>query len=338
MNCKQCGQEIRDTAKFCKNCGAPVQQEVIGSEGDSQAAAAGRNVFWQAHKKTFLLTVIVVLVFCAGVATALFLPDFIKDKTEHQKPAVVKKTVSSVDLQDVYEIEDNRLVLDPLSVSYKDGTSQLLTDYKVYIDTTLYEAVDGAIAAENLYDGKHLVRLEWQQEGKAYQYEKTVTMEHKKDTWEKYVDLVGKTGKEISAAYGPLGEPIFAGLGEEDWGYAYADVPSLSMQVCFPVSILDRMGEPEDYGQSDAQCVEMSGTLDAFFYNLESEMSLEDLANILNLTLTESEAGGCTGTLSDGKLIYIGEGQVLDGIYTPDTQVRVTASEEDQPKFLDQIF
>lgn len=338
MNCKQCGQEIRDTAKFCKNCGAPVQQEVIGSEGDNQDAAAGQNVFWQAHKKTFLLMVIAVLVFCAGVAAALLLPDLIKDKTENKKPAAPKKTVSSVDLQDVYEMEENQLVLDPLSASYEDGTTQLLTDYKVYIDAVLYDAVDGSIAAEDLYDGKHLVRLEWQQEGKAYQYEKTVTMEHKKDTWEKYLDLVGKTGKEIAAAYGPLGEPIFAGLGEEDWGYAYTDVPSISIQVCFPVSLLDRMGEPEDYGQLDVQCVEMSGTLGTFFYNLESEMTLEDLANILNLTLTESEAGGCTGTLASGKLIFIGEGQVLDGIYTPDTQVRISAGEEDQPKFLDQIF
>ncbi|MCI9596044.1 MAG: zinc-ribbon domain-containing protein [Firmicutes bacterium] len=338
MNCKQCGQEMRENAKFCKNCGAPIQQESAGLEGNSQDTDAGLWLFLRTRKKKFLLATAAVLVFSAGAAAALFLPDLIKDKTENQKPAVVKKTVSSVDLQDVYEMEDNKLVLDPLSVSYEDGTSQLLTDYRVYIDTLLYEMADGAIAAEDLYDGKHLVRLEWQQEGKAYQYEKTVTMEHKKDTWEKYVDLVGKTGKEIVAAYGPLGEPIFAGLGEEDWGYAYADVPSLSIQVCFPVSILDRMGEPEDYGQSDAQCVEMSGIMDTFFYNLESEMSLEDLANTLNLTLAESEAGGCTGTLSDGKLIYIGEGQVMDGIYTPDTQVRVSASEEDQPKFLDQIF
>ncbi len=338
MNCRQCGQEIRDTAKFCKNCGAPVQQEAAAQEGTVQNADAGQGVFWQVHKKRLLLVIIGVLVFCAGVAAALLLPDLMKDKAEDQKPATVKKTVSSVDLQDVYEMEDNKLVLDPLSVSYEDGTSQLLTDYKVYIDTVLYEPVDGAIAAENLYDGKHFVRLEWQQESEAYEYEKTVTMEHKKDTWEKYPDLVGKTGKEIAGAYGALGEPIFAGLGEEDWGYAYADVPSIAVQVCFPVSLLDRMGEPEDYGQSDVQCVEMSGTLDAFFYNLESEMSLEDLANILNLTLAESEAGGCTGTLADGKLIYIGEGQVLDGIYTPDTQMRVSASEEDQPKFLDQIF
>lgn len=356
MNCRQCGYEIRDTANFCKNCGAPVEHahekamepQRHDSQGEdikaTQDTAHGLppdpgSGFWQIHRTKILLAAAAILILCAAGAAFLFLNGSGKSDTKEQLPAVSKKTVSSVDLQDVYEMEENRLVLDPLTVSYEDGTSLQLTAYKVYIDTVLYEAAeDGAIDGENLYEGKHLVRLEWQEKGQTYQYEKTVAMEHKKDTWEKYVDLVGKTGKEIAAAYGAMGEPVFAGLGEEDWGYAYADVQSLSIQVCFPVSILDQLGHLEDYGQSDIQCVEMSGTMDTFFYNLESEMTLEYVANTLNLTLAELENGGCEGTLSDGKRIFIGEGQVMDGIYTPDVQVRVCVSEEEKLGFLEQLF
>lgn len=337
MNCKRCGQEIRETANFCKNCGTPVEQEVAAVAAKCENNR-NRSLWHMGRAK--ILVAAAVLVFCAAIAVALFLSNLMKEEQQAQKQtqAASKKTVSSVDLQEFYEIEENRLVLDPLFVSYDDGTSHQLEHYKVAIDAVPYEQKDGAINGEDLYDGKHLVRLEWQYEGHSYQYEKTVAMEHKKDTWEKYVDLVGMTGKEIAAAYGSLGEPIFAGLGEEDWGYAYADVPSLSIQVCFPVSLLDQLDKPEDYGQSDAQCVEMSGTMSTFFYNLESEMSLEDVANILGLTLAESEAGGCTGTLPDGKRITIGEGQAVEGIYTPDMQVRVSVSEEERPRFLDKVF
>lgn len=330
MYCNQCGHKIKDTANFCKWCGEPIDATEETSERKRKLVR-----FFYLHKNKMLLIFIAVLLAC-GIGTAAFvlLPDLLPRQQSSQQSAGVK-TVSNVDLKENYEIEDNKLNLDPLYATYEDGTVHELMDYDVYIDTVLFEKSDNVIDASSLYDGKHLMRLEWKQGEQTYEFEKTVRLEHKKDTWEKYVDLVGMSGKEIAAAYGALSEPVYGELREGEWGYAYVEVASLSLQACFPAGLLDREA---DYSGSDSPCLEMSGTLNTLFYNMESDMSMEDLEAALELSLTSLDGGGCMGTLSDGKQIYIGQGQAVDGVYTPDSTVRVTVSDDERQTLLERIF
>ena len=67
-------------------------------------------------------------------------------------------------------------------------------------------------------------------------------------------------------------------------------------------------------------------------------MSLSRLSEILEVTLSNSSGGGCTGVLGSGNLIYIGTGEVSDDIYTPDTTVKVTVSESKKEEILDYFF
>lgn len=332
MYCNQCGSEMKDGANFCKRCGAPADKaEEPVSERERRIVR-----FLYTYKKRILVFVLIGLVLCgAGVWAAVFFMGNSSAGNGTDKPAAAVKLAREVDLKDDYEIENGRLVLDPLHATYEDGSVQELTNYAVYIDTANYAIKDGAVDAAELYDGKHLFKLEWSRDGKKYKYEKTVGTEHKKDTWGKYVDLVGMTGKAIAETYGPLGTPEFGSLGSGDWGAAYVNVESASLQAVFPAGLFDR---PDDYSNSDAVCMEMSGTLNTLFYNMEAEMSREDLANTLGISLADSEGGGCMGTLENGKLIYIGGGQVQDGVYTPDTTVRVTVSEEEKGSLFDRLF
>lgn len=334
MYCNQCGYEMKEGANFCKKCGAPMDD----TDGGIFDKLSRITKFIYTYKKRILLIFITVLVLCGAVIGAISVIGGMNSKKEVKKEAAVpvKKTVSSVDLKEIYRIEDNRLVLDPLHAAYSDGTVQELLDYDVYIDTVLCAAEENAINAGELYDGMHLVRLVWTWDGRNYEYEKSVNLEHKKDTWAKYVDLTGMTGKEIADAYGSLGEPEFTEFGEEKWGYAYVDVSQLSLKVCFPAGVFER---DEDYSRSDARCVEMTGPISSFFYNMEPEMSLEDLSSILGMkSLRASEEGGCTGTFSNGSKLFIGAGEVKDGIYTPDTTVHIMASDANQEKIWERLF
>ncbi len=332
MYCNQCGYEMKDSANFCKKCGAPVDD----TDGDLSEGKRRVIRFLYTYKSRILLCVIGALLLCGMVIGAAVLLRNMGTEHKGEKKAVIPtKSVSSVDLKDSYVIEDNRLILGPLYASYDDSTTHELMDYAVSIDAVSCEVVEGVIDATDLYDGKHLVTLEWKQGEKSYEFEKTVSMEHKKDTWEKYEDLTGMTGKEIEAAYGELGALEFGSFQAGNWGYAYGEVRSLSIQACFPVGIFHKQDKEQ---VSDVQCIEMIGTLNTFFYNLETEMNLEDLEDILGLTLTELEGGGCSGTLSNGKLIYIGQEQVQDGVYTPETTVKITLSDEEKGKFWERIF
>ncbi|MCQ4637718.1 zinc-ribbon domain-containing protein [Anaerovorax odorimutans] len=331
MYCSQCGNEMKEGANFCKRCGAPADK------AEEPVSERERHIvrFLYTHKKRIVLFVLIGLVLCgAAVWAAIFFLGGDADAGDKKQAAAVK-IASEVDLKEEYEIEDNKLILDPLHATYEDGSVQELANYEVYIDGLKYQMTEGYIDATELYDGKHLFRLEWKKSRDKYKYEKTVGTEHKKDTWGKYVDLVGMTGKEIAAAYGPLGTPEFGSLGSGNWGYAYVDVEAVSLQAAFPAGILDR---PEDYSASDAVCMEMTGTLGTLFYNIEAEMSKDDLATVLGISLSDSGDGGCTGTLENGKLIYIGSGQGQGGTYTPDTTVRVTVSEEEKGTLLDRLF
>lgn len=332
MYCSKCGREMKEGVNFCKWCGEAADR----TEGEVSEGTRRLVRFFYTYKTRILLIVLAVLVLCAaGVGAWFYFLNGSDGQKSEKKVAAAVKSPRAVDLKDAYEIEDNRLVLDPLYVTYADGTVEELTVYDVYIDTIKYELQDGAIDAAELYDGRHLFRLEWQKNASRYEYEKTIGTEHKKDTWGKYVELPGMSGKEIAAAYGALGAPEFGELTSGDWGYAYVSVDSLSLEAVFPAGILDR---PEDYSDSEAVCIEMSGTLNTLFYNMEQEMSKGDLESLLGISLSESEAGGCVGTLENGKQIYIGSGQVQDGIYTPDTSVRVSVSEEDRGTLLERLF
>lgn len=330
MYCNQCGYKMKDTANFCKKCGAPVDPTDDNlSEGKRKAIR-----FLYTYKNRILLIFIGVLLLCGvGIGAFVFLRDGFQEKEQTKQTAAPVKTVSSVDLKESYEMEDNKLSLDPLYATYDDGTMHELMSYDVYIDSILYEKNENVIDASGLYDGKHLVRLEWKQGEQTYEYEKTINLEHKKDTWEKFVDLVGMTGREIASSYGTLGTPEYGSIGDSDWGYAYADVSALAVRVCFPAGLLDR---EQDYSSSDSQCIEMSASLNTLFYNMESEMDTKSLSKILGITLTEIDGGGCMGALSDGKLIYIGEGQ--GNVYTPDTTARITVSEEERAGFFERLF
>lgn len=331
MYCNQCGHEMKDTANFCKKCGAPVDPTKDISERRRKCVR-----FLYTNKTRILICFIAVLLLCgATIAVVAVTKGMNKDKDQKKQAAVPVKTVSSVDLKDAYEIEDDRLSLDPLHAEYSDGTVQELLEYDVFIDTQQCEIVENAIDAADLYDGKHLIRLEWTQDADAFEYEKTVELEHKKDTWEKYPDLVGMTGKAIAKEYGELGSPEFGDFHEGDWGYAYVALSTRSLKLCFPAGIINKT---EDYNSSDEQCIEVSGTLKDFFYNMEDEMTKDELAEILNLNLYDCEEGGCMDTLNSGKRMYIGVGEVQDGIYTPDTTIRVTVSESDEQKIWDRIF
>lgn len=330
MYCNQCGHEMKDSANFCKKCGAPA-------DPTEEISERRRNCirFLYTYKTRILICFIAVLLLCGAAVAAASMMKGMGGEKEPEKPAVPVKTVSSVDLKDTYEMEDERLVLDPLHATYSDGTIQELLDYDVFIDTKPCEIVENAIDAKDLYDGKHLIRLEWTQDADTFDYEKTVELDHKKDTWEKYPDLVGMTGKAISQKYGELGSPEFGDFHEGDWGYAYVDLQERSLKLCFTSGVINK---PEDYNSSDETCIEVSGTLKDFFYNMEAEMTKERLAEILNLNLYDCEEGGCMDTLNSGKRMYIGVGEVKDGIYTPDTAIRVTVSESEEQKIWDRIF
>ena len=333
MYCNQCGHEMKDTANFCKKCGAPVDPTEEISERKRKCVR-----FLYLYKTRILICLIAALLLCGAAIGALALTRGMsgdKDEKTEKPAAAIVKTVKSVDLKDSYKMEDNRLVLDPLHAQYSDGTVQELLDYDVFIDTQQCEIVENAINAEELYDGEHLVRLEWKQDADVFEYEKTVELEHKKDTWEKYPDLVGMTGKAIAKEYGELGSPEFGDFHEGDWGYAYVELSARSLKLCFPAGLINRT---EDYSGSDETCIEVSGTLEDFFYNMEDEMSRERLAEILNLNLYDCEEGGCMDTLNSGKRMYIGVGEVKDGVYTPDTTIRVTVSESEEQKIWERIF
>ena len=72
-------------------------------------------------------------------------------------------------------MEDDELILEPLTAIYDDVTIDTITGYKVYIDTLEYTMTDGIINGTDLYDGQHLLRLEWKAKEQSFSYEKTVT-------------------------------------------------------------------------------------------------------------------------------------------------------------------
>ena len=326
MYCNQCGSQMKDTANFCKKCGSPMDP----TNGEISERKRQMVKFFYTQKQKLAICTVAALLLCGLGAYALF---WLRDNGQKpETPPISTKKVSAVDLKDAYMIEEDKLILDPLYVTYDDGTKHQLLDYDVYIDTLKCPVKENALEAANLYDGKHLFRLEWISDAKKYKYEKTINTEHKKDTWEKYVDLVGMTGKQIAAAHGSLGTPQFGSLGTENWGIATVAVPSLNLRASFPAGLLS---SPDDYSGSDASCIEMSGTLNTFFYNIEPEMTREDLARILKLTLTDMD-GGCFATLKNGKLLYIESSQ--GGIYTPDAPVRVTVSDDQKAGFFDRLF
>lgn len=327
MFCNKCGCEIKDTASFCKKCGSPVEEEL---KKTSELERKLARLFLT--KRTELLIGLIAVLVIAGAAVVGV--NLWKNQQNQEPEAVVVKVVS-VDLKDEYEMEDDKLILDPLTASYDDGSADTITEYKVYIDTLEYTMTDGIIDGKNLYDGQHLMHLEWLRDGVKYTYEKTVGIKHKMDTWGKYPDIVGRTGKEIAAKYGALTAPEFGRLSEGDWGYAYCNLPALNLRLTFPAGLFDN---PENYGDSDAGCIEMTGTLSDLFYNMESEMSQARLAEILEVTLSQNEGGGCSGALGSGNRIYIGVGEVTDGIYMPTTTVRVTVNDTRQKEIFEYFF
>lgn len=326
MYCNQCGCEINDTAKFCKKCGAIVEDEV---KETSEFERKLIRFFYT--KRKVIAAVLVAAVVIAGAAVGMYLWH---GKTEPGPEGPIPQAVF-IDLKDEYEMEDNELILDPMNAIYSDGTMDVLSDYKVYIDTYEFPVTDGKIDGKDLYDGMHLIRLEWTVGEHEMSYEKTVGIKHKIDTWAKYPNIVGRTGKEISAAYGALSSPEFGKLSEGDWGYAYVKLPALNLRLTFPAGMFDN---PENYGESDAGCIEMTGTLGDLFYNMESEMTPERLAEILGISLSQSSGGGCSGTLENGNQIYIGVGEVSDGIYMPTTTVRVITSESKKQEIFEYFF
>lgn len=329
MYCNQCGYEMKDTANFCKNCGAPVDPTKDISEIHRKVVR-----FLYLNKVRILICFIALLFLCGAAVAAVTVWKH-HGENEKKQTAAAAKTVSSVDLKTSYKMEDNRLVLDPLHATYSDGTVQELLDYQVFVDGQEARIEENAIDAEDLYDRTHLIRLQWTQNGQPFQYEKSVALEHKKETWQKYPDLVGMTGRQISQKYGSMGAPQFGSFHEGDLGRAYVQLSEPPLQLCFPAGILDR---PEDYGDSNEVCIEVSGTLSDFFYNMEPEMSKEELSQILDLNLYDSQEGGCTAVLGSGKRMYIGTGQVQDNVYTPSTSIRVTVSEEDEENLWQQLF
>jgi len=327
MFCNKCGCEINDNAKFCKKCGSPVEEEL---KETSELERKIVRIFYT-KRKALLITLIAVLVTAGAAVVGVTLW---QDQDEKEPEKIIVNVVS-VDLKEEYEMEDDELILDPLTAIYDDGTIDTITEYKVYIDTLEYTKTDGIINGTDLYDGQHLLRLEWKAKEQTFSFEKTVAIKHKLDTWGKYPDIVGRTGQEISAVYGALSVPEFGSLTEGDWGYAYSTLPSLNLRLTFPAGLFDN---PENYGESDAGCIEMTGSLSDLFYNMESEMSQDRLAEILEITLTPNEGGGCSGVLGSGNLIYIGAGEVTDGIYMPTTTVRVTVSETRKNEIFEYFF
>lgn len=327
MFCNKCGCEINDNAKFCKKCGSPVEEEL---KETSELERKIVRIFYT-RRKALLIGLISVLVLAGAAVVGVTM--WQNQQDSEPDPVVLK--VVSVDLKDEYEMEDNELVLDPLTATYDDGSVETLTEYKVYIDTLEYAISDGIIDGKDLYDGQHLLRLEWTSGGQNFTYEKTAGIKHKMDTWGKYPDIVGHTGKEISAAYGSLSAPEFGSLSEGDWGYAYCSLSALNLRLTFPAGLFDN---PENYGESEAGCIEMTGTLADLFYNMESEMSQARLSEILEVTLSQSDSGGCSGALGSGNRIYIGEGEVTDGIYMPTTTVRVTVNDTRKKEIFEYFF
>ncbi len=326
MFCNQCGCEIDETARSCGECGAPVEEDTLKT---SELERRIVKIFYT-QRKALLIGIIAFLILAGTAVVCVNLW-----QSHHQEPEQIIVEVAAVDLKDEYEMEDNELILDPLNATYTDGTIKAIKSYKVYIDTLEYSVADGKIDGKDLYDGNHLLRIEWNMDGQNYSYEKTVGIIHKLDTWEKYPEIVGRTGKEIAAAYGTLSAPEFGRLSEGDWGYAYVYLVSRNLTLTFPAGLFDN---PEDYGESDAECIEMQGTLSDLFYNLESEMSQSQLSEILEVTLSQHPDGGCSGVLGSGNQIYIGVGEVTDGIYMPTTTVRVTVSEGKKREILEYFF
>lgn len=327
MYCNQCGSDIKDTAKFCKKCGTMVEDEIRETPDWERAAVK----FFYTKRKQILIGLIILLIAASAAVVGVTL----WQNNKAEELAVMGPEVVSVDLKDEYEMEDNELILDPLMAVYSDGTTGELKNYTVYIDTLVYEIVDGKINGKDLYDGMHLIRLEWEANDADFIYQKTVSIKHKVDTWEKYPDIPGKSGKEIAAAYGKLTAPEFGKLSAGDWGYAYVNLPSRNLRLTFPAGLFDN---PADYGESDAGCIEMSGILSDLFYNMESEMTQDRLAEILEITLSQNADGGCSGTLNNGNQIFIGVGEVNDGLYMPTTTVRVSVSEAKRKEIFDYFF
>ena len=96
MVCPKCGKEVRDGAKFCGYCGAPLT---------ASAAAAPTHVRAK-HKKVLLLTIPLILVLIAGAA-------FVLNRTHREGTAVD----ASSDYVAVYA--DNSYTLIPLNNKYE---------------------------------------------------------------------------------------------------------------------------------------------------------------------------------------------------------------------------
>jgi len=68
MKCRECGTECEDTAKFCKSCGAPIQQEVKKTS----------NIFGNDSKPIIITIIAIVAIIIIGVgvyASGVFTPD-----------------------------------------------------------------------------------------------------------------------------------------------------------------------------------------------------------------------------------------------------------------------
>lgn len=200
MKCPHCGKEIADDAQFCRYCGTEMKDN-----------STKKNKKWR-----LLLPVSILL--AAAIGFVLYTGIF-------DKPAKDAQQAQSVLLQYGYELEDGTIKLDTPYITYADGKTEKLHDYKVYINEKVCKQKDGKTDVRD-FTGKQKLLLQWEKDGKTYQVQKQVRLENRSESEsadEKQKVQAGAAnagGKQYSLfTYGLL--PAFpAG---EDMGFGYID-------------------------------------------------------------------------------------------------------------------
>lgn len=204
MKCPKCGKEIEKDAVFCRYCGTAIKKD----------NSPKKNKRW-------------ILLLPAGMLLAAAI-GFVLYTGILDKPAKDARQAQSVLLQYGYELEDGTIELDAPYITYADGKTEKLQDYKVYINEKVCKQKDGKTDVRD-FTGKQKLLLQWEKDGETYQAQKQVRLENRSESSTVEVQEDQQQEETADANAGGKQYPLFAyGLlpaspAGEDTGRGYID-------------------------------------------------------------------------------------------------------------------
>ena len=104
MYCNNCGNEISEGAKFCRNCGAPVEQPQNQYYGESQNAGYTDSYEEKKPAKNQGLVIGLILMFVACIGAGLYFNGTFEKKNDQNNSGVIAEITTSE--QETTELEE----------------------------------------------------------------------------------------------------------------------------------------------------------------------------------------------------------------------------------------